>query len=82
MLEAVALGAVVVEYQKDGFDILQPLAPVAALSATQETFPGLLANIEEHIAAFDAKRVAKFVRDEFGDNLGRATEIVVKEIGK
>jgi hypothetical protein len=80
MLEAVALGAVVIEYQQNGYDILQPLAPVAALSATQQTFPNMLANIQEHIAEFDTKQVAKFIRDEFGENLGKATTVVVKEI--
>jgi hypothetical protein len=82
MLEAVTLGAVVIEYQERGLDILHPLAPKAALSATKETFPNMLATIEEHIAQFDTSRMQKFIRDEFGDNLGRATETVVKEIKK
>jgi hypothetical protein len=42
----------------------------------------MLATIEEHIAQFDTSRMQKFIRDEFGDNLGRATETVVKEIKK
>ncbi len=82
MLEAVALGAVVIEYQEKGLPILQPLAPTVALSATKETFPSMLAGIQDHIINFDTSRIKKFIRDEFGENLGRATEIVVKEIKK
>jgi len=82
MLEAVALGAVVIEYQERGLPILQPLAPVSALSATKETFPNMLANIQQHIAEFDTKRIQKFIREEFGENLGKATETVVREIKK
>lgn len=82
MLEAVALGAVVIEYQERGLPILQPLAPVAALSATKETFPNMLANIQQHIAEFDTKRIQKFIREEFGENLGKATDVVVREIKK
>lgn len=82
MLEAVACGAPVIEYQERGLDILHPLAPVAALTATKETFPNLLAGIQEHLANFDVKRLQKFIRDEFGDNLGKATSVVVTEIKK
>lgn len=85
MLEALALGALVVEFQADGKEILQPLSKKkAAAWATKETFATVLAdiiagNILPHI---DPKAIKRTVENEMGKMIGTAAKHIAETIIK
>jgi hypothetical protein len=83
MIEGLALGALIVEYQKEGKPILQPLAKRrAAIDANMETLPGIFNGVISGEYIFDDQSMRKVAKEEMSNHFGSATKEVVKTILK